>query len=110
MAGREAVNGKDLLVTLFALGTVLLSWPFLTIVNHARPVLGIPLLVLYLFVVWALLIAALAWVTHGGAGGGGRGAEAMRSGTARGVGPGPAGDPGDPRRGSAAGGRRTPTG
>ena len=49
---------RELVVTLFVLGAVLLTWPFLTIFNHARAVFGIPLLVFYLFVVWAAMIGA----------------------------------------------------
>ena len=45
------MKSKDLLVALFALGLVLLSWPFLTVVNRPVAVLGIPSLVLYLFLV-----------------------------------------------------------
>ena len=56
---------KDLLVALFALGVVVLSWPFLTVVNTSVAVLGIPLLVLYLFAVWAGIIAVLFWLTGG---------------------------------------------
>jgi hypothetical protein len=58
------VNGKELLVALFALGVVLLTWPLLTIVNHPRAVFGIPLLVLYLFGVWAAVIGVLFAVTR----------------------------------------------
>jgi hypothetical protein len=58
------VVGKELLAALFILGTVLLSWPFLTIFNHPRAVLGIPRLVLYLFGVWALMILALFLVSR----------------------------------------------
>jgi hypothetical protein len=53
------VIAKELLVAFFALGVVLLSWPFLTIFNQPRAVLGIPRLVLYLFGVWAVMIAVL---------------------------------------------------
>jgi hypothetical protein len=59
------MKSKDLLVALFALGLVLLSWPFLTVVNRPVAVLGIPLLVLYLFAVWAGIIALLFWLTGG---------------------------------------------
>jgi hypothetical protein len=59
------VKSKDLLVALFALGLVLLSWPFLTVVNGADAVLGIPRLVLYLFAVWAGIIGVLFWLTGG---------------------------------------------
>jgi hypothetical protein len=59
------MKSKDLLVALFALGIVLLSWPFLTVVNGPGTVLGIPLLMLYLFAVWAGIIAVLFWLTGG---------------------------------------------
>jgi hypothetical protein len=59
------VKSKDLLVALFALGLVLLSWPFLTVVNGAGAVLGIPRLVLYLFAVWAGIIGVLFWLAGG---------------------------------------------
>ena len=59
------MKSKDLLVALFALGLVLLSWPFLTVVNRPVALLGIPLLVLYLFAVWAGIIALLFWLTGG---------------------------------------------
>jgi hypothetical protein len=59
------VIGKELLVAFFALGVVLLSWPFLTIFNQPRAVLGIPRLVLYLFAVWGVMIAVLLVVCRG---------------------------------------------
>jgi hypothetical protein len=59
------MKSKDLLVALFVFGLVLLSWPFLTVVNRPVAVLGIPSLVLYLFLVWAGIIAVLFWLTGG---------------------------------------------
>jgi TRAP-type C4-dicarboxylate transport system permease small subunit len=59
------MKSKDLLVALFALGLVLLSWPLLTVVNRPVAVLGIPSLVLYLFLVWGGIIAVLFWLTGG---------------------------------------------
>jgi hypothetical protein len=61
----RSVKSKDLLVALFVLGLVLLSWPFLTVVNRPVAVLGIPALVLYLFVVWAGIIGVLVWLVGG---------------------------------------------
>ncbi len=61
----HSMKSKDLLVALFALGFVLLSWPLLTVVNRPVTVLGIPSLVLYLFLVWAGIIAVLFWLTGG---------------------------------------------
>ena len=47
-------------VALFLLGFFLFNYPFLAVFNHARLVLGIPLLYLYLFLAWAALIALAA--------------------------------------------------
>jgi hypothetical protein len=58
------VKGKDLLVTAFVLGVVLLTWPLLTIVNRPRGVLGVPLLVAYLFGVWGAIVGVLFWLTR----------------------------------------------
>jgi hypothetical protein len=55
---------RELVTALFVLGAVLLSWPFLTIFNRPRAIFGIPLLVFYLFGVWAGIIALLFWVTR----------------------------------------------
>ena len=49
---------------IFVLGAIALSWPFLTIFNHARAVVGIPLLVLYLFAAWTAMIGAAFWITR----------------------------------------------
>jgi hypothetical protein len=59
------MKSKDLLVALFVLGLVLLSWPFLTVVNRPVALLGIPSLVLYLFLVWAGIIGVLFWLAGG---------------------------------------------
>ncbi len=48
------------LVALFLLGVVCLGPPFLLIFDGPVRVFGIPLLYLYLFAVWALLIVLLA--------------------------------------------------
>jgi hypothetical protein len=59
------MKSKDLLVALFALGLVLLSWPFLLVANRPMAILGVPSLILYLFLVWAGIIAVLFWLTGG---------------------------------------------
>jgi hypothetical protein len=53
---------RALLAVCFGLFAALLVWPLLGIPN--RPVLlgGVPALVLYLFSVWAAIVAVLAWV------------------------------------------------
>jgi hypothetical protein len=58
------MRAKELLAACFALFTALLVWPLLSIPN--RPVLvgGIPGIVLYLFTVWGLVVAVLAWAAR----------------------------------------------
>jgi hypothetical protein len=58
---RDKGRGQQLLA-LFCLGVVLLSYPMLAIFNHSLLEAGIPLLVIYLFGVWAALIGATAWL------------------------------------------------
>ena len=53
------MKGRDFLIMVFSLFAILLSWPILTIFNHSRLLFGIPLLVFYLFTVWAGIIAVL---------------------------------------------------
>ena len=53
-------RSRELLVALLLLGVLLLVPPLLTIFNQATRVLGVPMLYLYLFVVWAALIALVA--------------------------------------------------
>ena len=52
------------LLALFAGGWVLLNFPLLSLWNRDLSVLGLPLFPLALFVGWAVLIAALAWVVE----------------------------------------------
>jgi hypothetical protein len=53
------------LVALAALGWLLLAGPLLSLFDDpSRRVLGVPLLPAYLFGVWAVLIALIAWVAE----------------------------------------------
>ena len=51
---------REFLVALFLLGALLLAPPLLIIFNQAARVFGVPTLYLYLFAVWAVLIALVA--------------------------------------------------
>ncbi len=53
-------------VALFLLGVVLLTPPFLTIFSNGGWLFGIPLLYVYLFLVWAALIGLVALASEGG--------------------------------------------
>jgi len=50
------------LVALFLLGWLLFSYPLLSLFNTGGTLWGIPLLYIYLFGVWAALIAAMILV------------------------------------------------
>ncbi len=52
------------LAALFVLGAVLFNYPLLALFNRAVVVAGVPLLFLYVFLAWALLIALLALVVE----------------------------------------------
>jgi len=51
------------LVALFLLGCVLLNFPILSLVNLEILVFGLPLLYVYIFGIWCLLISLTALVT-----------------------------------------------
>jgi hypothetical protein len=56
--------GAQRLVALFFLGWALLSFPLLALWDHDLLVAGLPLFPLALFVVWFMLIIAVAWVVE----------------------------------------------
>jgi hypothetical protein len=62
---KRANPRTDRLIALFLLGFALFNYPFLAVFNHARLVLGVPLLYLYLFVAWGAIIALAALASSG---------------------------------------------
>jgi membrane protein implicated in regulation of membrane protease activity len=54
------------LVALFFAGLALLNFPLLALWDHDVYLWGLPLFPSALFVLWAVLIAALAWVVERG--------------------------------------------
>ncbi len=60
---KQNVKGQRL-AALFLLGNLLFNYPLLTLFNRADTVAGIPVLYLYVFGAWALLIALLAFVVE----------------------------------------------
>ena len=57
---RAQSRRRELLTALFLLAVLLLTPPLLIVFNQATRVLGVPTLYLYLFIVWAVLIALVA--------------------------------------------------
>ncbi len=58
--------GPQRLVALFCGALLLLNYPLLALWNPATRLWGLPLFPLALFGLWALLIAALAWLLERG--------------------------------------------
>ena len=61
----RAESKGERMAALFLLGLLALSPPFLAIFAVETLVFGIPLLYVYLFAVWGLLILLLALLSHG---------------------------------------------
>ena len=53
------MKAAELVVACFVLFGVCLVWPLLAIANRPVLILGVPALVLYLFAVWAGMVAVL---------------------------------------------------
>ena len=60
---RSSLKGQRL-VALFLLGCLLLNYPLVSLFAGPTHVLGVPLLYVYIFVAWALLIALIAIVVE----------------------------------------------
>ena len=56
------MKARELLAACFLLFGALLLWPLLAIPNRPAIVLGVPALALYLFTVWAAIVAVLVAV------------------------------------------------
>jgi len=51
-------------VALCLFGTLLFNYPILALFNVSGTVLGVPVLYVYMFIAWAALIAAMAWLAE----------------------------------------------
>jgi hypothetical protein len=60
---RESKLNKRL-VALFLLGCVLFNYPILSLFNWEVPIFGLPLLLVYIFGVWGLVIGLTALATR----------------------------------------------
>lgn len=59
-------DASQRLVALAVAGALLFGWPLLALFNRPVFVAGLPLVYLYLFGAWALLVALMAWVVRRG--------------------------------------------
>lgn len=60
---KRSNNLGQCLAAVFFLGCLLLNYPILFLFDRPIDVFGIPLLYLYIFGAWILLIALIAWMT-----------------------------------------------
>ena len=56
------MKARELLAVCFLFFGTLLLWPLLTIANRPVLIAGVPALALYLFTVWAVIVAVLVVV------------------------------------------------
>ena len=55
---------KQRLVAVFLCGVLLLYSPVISLFDQHRLLFGVPVLYLYLFIVWIVLVAVMAWITE----------------------------------------------
>ena len=55
---------KQRLVAVFLCGVLLLYSPVISLFDQRRLLFGVPVLYLYLFIVWIVLVAVMAWITE----------------------------------------------
>ena len=60
---RDKINGRRL-VGLFLLGMLLFNFPLLSLFNRQVLAMGIPVLYLYLFVTWSLVICLMLIISR----------------------------------------------
>ena len=60
----DEIRRRDRLIGLFLLALLLLNPPLLLLFGRGGTLFGVPLLYLYLFVVWLAIIAAVAWIAE----------------------------------------------
>jgi hypothetical protein len=60
----DEVRRRDRLIGLFLLALVLLNPPLLLLFGGGETVFDLPLLYVYIFVAWLLIIATVAWIAE----------------------------------------------
>jgi len=63
---RSGLSGQRL-IAVFLGGVLLINYPLLALFDRLQPdVAGVPLLYVYVFAVWMILVAAMAWIIERG--------------------------------------------
>lgn len=63
---RRGLAGQRLVAT-FLGGALLFNYPVLSLLDRSEPFFGMPMLWACLFIIWAALIAVVAWIAERGA-------------------------------------------
>jgi hypothetical protein len=64
MSDFESKGQRFVAVCMF--GVLLFNYPILALFNVSGVLLGVPMLYVYMFVAWAVLIALMAWIAESG--------------------------------------------
>lgn len=59
---------RQRLVAVFLAAVLLLNYPVLSLFDLPQSIMGIPVLYLFMFAVWAAVIAAITWIVERGMG------------------------------------------
>jgi hypothetical protein len=62
---RKGLSGQRL-VAVFLAGALLFNYPVLSLFDRPELAFGFPLLYVYVFAVWAVLIGLIAWIAERG--------------------------------------------
>lgn len=54
------------LVAVFLTAVLLFNYPVLSLFDRPEPLFGLPILYVFMFVVWAAVIAVIAWIVERG--------------------------------------------
>jgi hypothetical protein len=55
---------RQRLVAVFLAAVLLFNYPVLSLFDRPAAILGVPLLYIYIFAIWAAVIAAITWIVE----------------------------------------------
>lgn len=55
---------RQRLVAVFLAATLLFNYPVLSLFDRPAAIMGVPILYIYIFAIWAAVIAAITWIVE----------------------------------------------
>lgn len=55
---------RQRLIAVFLTAALLFNYPLLSLFDRPEPIFGLPMLYVFIFVVWASVIAVIAWIVE----------------------------------------------